>query len=83
VELYASREYHPDFLTLFIYEIKSGNLTFKNVKNTKFHFFQVPGWYFELVNFNRKTYNSGWLIANLLKITKPEKELMLKFIYHE
>ncbi len=83
VELYTAREYHPDFLTLFIYEVKNGNLAFKTVQHVKFHFFQVPGWYFELADFNRRSTNSGWLIANLLKITPEEKELMLKFIYHE
>ncbi len=83
IELYTSREYHPDFLTLFIYEVKNGNLAFKTVQQVKFHFFQVPDWYFELVDFNRRAANSGWLIANLLKINTEEKELMLKFIYHE
>jgi len=83
VELYTSKEYHPDFLTLFIYEVKNGNLSFKTVQQVKFHFFQVPGWYFELTDFNRRSSNSGWLIANLLKINAEEKELMLKFIYHE
>lgn len=83
VELYTSREYHPDFLTLFIYEVKNGNLVFKTVQQVKFHFFQIPGWYFELADFNRRSANSGWLIANLLKINAEEKELMLKFIYHE
>lgn len=83
VELYTSRAYRPDFLTLFIYEIKNGNMTFKTVQNLKFHFFQVPGWYFELNDFNRSTHNSGWLISNLLRINNDEKDLMLKFIYHE
>lgn len=83
IELYTSREYHPDFLTLFIYEVKNGNLAFKTVLQVKFHFFQIPGWYFELIDFNRRSENSGWLIANLLKINTEEKDLMLKFIYHE
>jgi hypothetical protein len=83
IELYTSREYYPDFLTLFIYEVKNGNLVFKTAQQVKFHFFQIPGWYFELVDFNRHSGNSGWLIANLLKINAEEKELMLKFIYHE
>jgi hypothetical protein len=83
VELYTSREYHPDLLTLFIYEIKNGNLMFKTVQQVKFHFFQVPGWYFELADFNRKSFNSGWLIADLVNITPEEKELLMKFIYHE
>ncbi|MCX6233519.1 MAG: hypothetical protein NT175_02185 [Bacteroidetes bacterium] len=83
VEQYALREYKPDYLTLFMYEVKQANLVFKTVRHVKFHFFQVPGWYFELEDFNRPGYNSGWLIANLIKITEEEKELIMKIIYHE
>jgi len=48
VEQYTSNEYQPDFLTLFIYEVKKNNLEFMNVQQVKFHFFQLDGWYMEL-----------------------------------
>lgn len=83
VELYTSREYKPDYLTLFIYELKRSTLQFKTVKGVKFHFFQIPGYYFELSDFIRKSNNSGWLISNLLPITEEEKELLMSYIYHE
>jgi hypothetical protein len=83
LEHYLAWRYHPDYLTLFIYEFKKGNLTFKSITKVKFHFFQVDGWYFELSDFNRKGYNTGWLISALLKVTADEKEIMLKYIYHE
>ena len=83
VEHYMAREYHPDFLTLFIYEMKKSDLKFKTITGVKFHFFQIPGWYFELSDFNRKSKNSGWLISNLLKISEDEKDLLMKYIYHE
>lgn len=83
VELYTEREYSPDFLTLFLYEFKKGDLQFVTVKNVKFHFFQVPGWYFELSNFNRPGTNSGWLISSLLQLKEDQKEMVLKYIYHE
>lgn len=83
VELYTSRDYKPDYLTLFIYELKRAALEFKTVKEVKFHFFQIPGYYFELSDFIRKSYNSGWLISNLIPINKEEKELLMSYIYHE
>jgi len=83
LEQYLAWKYHPDYLTLFIYEFKKGSLSFKSITNVKFHFFQVDGWYFELSDFNRKGYNTGWLISALLKVDEEEKETMLKYIYHE
>jgi hypothetical protein len=83
LELYAQREYKPDYLSLMFYEMKLGNLVFETVKSVKFHFFQVNNWYFEISRFNRAGYNSGWLISNLVKINKDEKSLLLKHIFYE
>jgi len=35
-------------MALFVSEIKNGNLKFESVKEVKFHFLQIPGWYFEV-----------------------------------
>ena len=78
VEYYASTDYHPDYLTLFFYEIKQGNLKFDHVESVKFHVFQIKNWYFEVSWFNRSGYNSGWLISNLVYIKENEKEALLK-----
>ncbi|NTW23905.1 MAG: hypothetical protein HGA37_04320 [Lentimicrobium sp.] len=83
VEQYTASDYHPDYLTLFLYEFKKGNLSFKNVSDVKFHFFQVPGWYFELSEFNRPGTNAGWLISAMLKLNENDKEILLKYLYHE
>lgn len=83
LEHYVAWKYHPDYLTLFIYEYKRGNLVFKTVSRVKFHFFQVDGWYFEISEFNRRGYNTGWLISNLMKISPEEKDILMKYIYHE
>jgi hypothetical protein len=83
LEQYLAWKYSPDYLTLFVYEFKKGNLVFKTINKVKFHFFQVDGWYFELSDYNRKGYNSGWLISSLAKVSKDQKELLLKYIYHE
>jgi hypothetical protein len=83
LEYYGNRYFQPDYLSLFFYEIKRGRLAFKTVKDLKFHFFQIDGWYFELTYFNRDGYNSGWLISNLLEIDEKNREILLNYIYHE
>lgn len=80
---FTIKDYRPDYLTLFLYEIKNGNLKFKTIQNVKFHFFQVPGWYFELSEFNRAGYNTGWLISDLIKVADKDKDLLRKYIYYE
>ncbi|RED92063.1 hypothetical protein [Marinoscillum furvescens] len=81
-EQYTPRSYEPDYLTLFLYEMKRGNLKFKTVKNVRFHFFDIGGWYFELANFNRPGYNTGWLISNLMKIQNDQQLALLKaYVY--
>ena len=42
IQYYASTEYQPDFLTLFFYQTKIGQLKFKQINDVKFHFFQIP-----------------------------------------
>jgi len=79
VEYYASQQYNPDYLTLLFYELKMGNMSFENVGQLKFHFFQVAGWYFEVSYFNRSGNNSGWLISKLYKINEQDKEELIKF----
>jgi len=78
IELYASNNYTPDFLTLFFYQMKKGQLKFKEINTVKFHFFQIKDWYFELSYFNRNDTNSGWLISNLKFINDEEKKELIK-----
>ena len=78
IEYYASTDYLPDYLTLFFYEVKRGNLKFDHVEKVKFHVFQIKNWYFEVSWFNRRGYNSGWLISNLIYLKDSEKEALLK-----
>ena len=83
LEQYAERDYSPDYLSLFIYEYRNSNLKFITIQDVKFHFFQLDGWYFELSKFNRKSNNSGWLISNLLKITKEDQKILKSLIFKE
>ena len=79
VEYYASKDYQPDYLTLFFYEIKKGNLVFQHVDGVKFHVFQVKDWYFEVSWFDRKGLNSGWLMSNVIYLPEKEKTNLIKF----
>lgn len=78
IEYYASQEYSPDFLTLFFYQMKTGQLKFKEINTVKFHFFQIENWYFELSWFNRNDNNSGWLISNLKYLDDQTKKELIK-----
>ena len=82
VDYYMERNYEPDQLSLFIMETKDGNLKFETVNSVKFHFFQVPGWYFEVSYFNRNEMNSGWLISNLVKISEKDKNVLIRHYNH-
>ena len=79
IEYYASKEFQPDYLTLFFYEIKQGKLVFQNVDSVKFHVFQIMDWYFEVSWFNRSGLNSGWLMSNVIYMPEKEKVNLIKF----
>lgn len=84
INQFIVKRFLPDHLSLFLYEVKKGNLKFINVDEVKFHFFQMDGWYFGISQFNRPGYNTGWLISNLVKLNKPsDKDLLRKFLYYE
>ncbi len=81
---FTVKRFVPDHLSVFLVEVKKRNLQFKTIDQVKFHFFQVEGWYFELSEFNRAGYNTGWLISSLVKVNnEAENNLLRKFLYHE
>lgn len=79
IEYYASESYSTDYLSIFFYEIKQGNLVFDKVNSEKFHVFQIDNWYFEVSWFNRAGFNTGWLISNLVYLKDEEKNELLEF----
>ena len=79
IEYYASKEFQPDYLTLFFYEIKQGRLVFQHVDSVKFHVFQIKDWYFEVSWFDRSGLNSGWLMSNVIYMPEKEKTNLIKF----
>ncbi len=84
VSQFTVKRFMPDHLSVFLYELKKGNLFFKSVTQVKFHFFQIDGWYFEVADFNRPGFNTGWLISNLVKLTNDsDKDVMRKYLFYE
>ena len=79
IDYYASKEFQPDYLTLFFYEIKQGKLVFQHVDAVKFHVLQIKDWYFEVSWFNRSGLNSGWLMSNVIYMPEKEKTNLIKF----
>ena len=79
IDYYASKEFQPDYLTLFFFEIKQGKLVFQHVDAVKFHVFQIKDWYFEVSWFNRSGLNSGWLMSNVIYMPEKEKNNVIKF----
>jgi hypothetical protein len=84
VSQYTTKRFRPDHLSLLLYEVRKGNMKFQSISEVKFHFFQIDGWYFELSQFNRPGYNTGWLISNLVKLNnESEKATLRRYLYYE
>lgn len=83
IEPYTSGEFEPDHLTLFLLDIWRGNLEYVTVSGTRFHFFQVDGWYFSLRDIQRQGYNTGWLITRLEALDDGDQEALLHLIYND
>jgi len=69
----AGTSYELDKLTCFFSLIDAGALTYIQNDKIKFHFLQIPGWYFCIEYFHRTDINSGWLISDLRPFTETEK----------
>jgi hypothetical protein len=64
---YASKDYNPDYLTVFFYMINSGLVRFEYVEEVIYHIIDLPGWSIKVKEFNRNEMNSGWLISDVVK----------------
>lgn len=78
---YIENQHSPDFLTLFVFEMKRKELSLQSIQEVKFHFFQVDNWYFELKELRRSSKNSGWLISEMAYVTEKDKNLLKQYIF--
>ena len=60
---------HEDFiynqLSVFLYCIRESIIRIEHIENLSYVVKAIPGWSFTVEEFNRDTYNSGWLISGL------------------
>jgi len=73
VSSYTSITFTPEALSVFLFLVQNDYLKFKQINSIEFQFFQIPGWMFIVKNFNRKDFNSGWLITSLKKMDEQTK----------
>jgi hypothetical protein len=73
---YASKDYNPDNLSIFLFMINSGLVRFEYVEEVVYHIIDIPGWYIKLKEFNRNEMNSGWLITEVKKNNVETKEFI-------
>ncbi len=69
LQYYASKDYQPEYLTLFFYLLKTGAMKFEFVNEVLYHITDIPGWSMKIKEFNRNELNSGWLISDLSENT--------------
>jgi len=79
---YTSSQFSADYLSIFLYDLKTSELKFDKINYVRFHVYQIKGWYFEIENIERKGKNAGWLITNLLKIPENDKKMIIKSLYY-
>lgn len=80
VEFYAAKDFYPSHLSIFLNEYYMGLFKFETVNEVRFHFLQIPGWYFEVTFQNRAGKNSGWLMTNLLNVSTFDSEYVKRVI---
>jgi len=61
-----------DATSIFLYEIHRGAIKHKFSKEVTYYIFAIPDWVVVVKNFQRNTTNSGWLIDDVLPISKTE-----------
>ena len=66
----------------FVQMIAQGKLKFQYVRAVKYRFFKMPGRMFEVEHFERSSYNSGWLINDMKKMTADEKNTFKLKLLH-
>ncbi len=80
---YKQKQYDLDQTAVFFAYVNAGLLDIEYVKDLQFLFLQLPGWTFSIIDFDRETMNSGWLITSFQKMTDAEKKKFLEDVYHK
>jgi len=73
---YARKDFQPDVLSIFLFEIANKNLKITGIDTQTYHVLAFDGWVFTIDFFNRSGKNSGWLISKLSKMTVSKSEYL-------
>lgn len=69
---YMSDEHAIDPLSVLMALIYTGDLSINFVKEITYFFYQVPGFYFTVENFDRNERNAGWLISQIQRFSEQK-----------
>jgi len=77
---YMYKGHKVDQTSVFLSYVYSGMLEIEYVDDIEFIFYQVPNYIFSIKEFNRKSYNDGWLISSFREMSEEDKAKELKSI---
>jgi hypothetical protein len=78
IKQYAYKDFNPDELSIFLYLISQNKIQLKHIYSISYHFLQIDNYIFTIDFFNRSSFNSGWLISNLMEANADQKKQYLK-----
>lgn len=78
IDDYVRHSYHADALSTFLALVRCNQLKIDAVTDVEFIFLQVPDYMFTIKYFERESKNAGWLIDSCCKISKKDKEQIIK-----
>lgn len=78
IDDYVKKGYKVDALSTFLTLVRSNQLKIDAVTDVEFVFLQVPEYIFSVKYFERENKNTGWLIDSCNKISKNDKEQIIK-----
>ncbi|MEL6843565.1 MAG: hypothetical protein AAFP02_10135 [Bacteroidota bacterium] len=74
---YFSNRYTSSSLFFLEEAVQAGDLEIQFVRKIRYHFMQLDNWIITVENFNRKDWNAGWLISDIIPASPIDKERYL------
>ena len=74
IEMFRRSNTNIDQLSYLSALINTKQITFAQCDSVVFHCLNVKGYLFKVAKFNRKDYNTGWLISDFQTINEEEKQ---------
>lgn len=65
---YVNKNFEVNVLNTFLYLVKNKQIQVEFTERIVYHFLQIPNYIFTVQNYERESYNSGWLISSLMQM---------------